>query len=288
MNRVVHSVRTYLPLALLACAALLLWVGFRLAPQLSGLDQLHLLTSLAYLFLLMSGGSLRMVLKMMRSQPLTPLHDGLILLLGYALPGVLGWLPWLVSNQPFIGAPWQGVIASFANPDLLWIPATQAAALVLLAPHTAPPLTDQARAPAPLSVPAALLSGMGLSVGMALLWQLAKTLLSPGLTQSSLTGVHWILAFFSSVLLAVFSERFLRGRLQQRWMQTGAGRAVNLAAYAGITGLLTLRPSTILPAALASLLFVWLANRESGVRSSIMGHLAFNLSAVLLNAHFIH
>ena len=287
MNRVVHSVRTYLPLALLACAALLLWAGFRLAPQLSGLDQLHLLTSLAYLFLLMSGSGLRMVLKIMRSQPIAPLHDGLILLLGYGLPGVLGWLPWLVLNQPFL-APWQEVLTSFSNPDLLWIPASQAAALVVLAPHTAAPQIPQARAAAPLSVPAGLLSGMGLTVGMAFLWQLAKTLLSPGLTPLPFTGVHWMLALFSSVFLAVFSERFLRGRLQQRWMQTGGGSAVNLAVYAGITGLLTLRPSTVLPAALASILFVWLANRESDVRSSTMGHLAFNLSAVLLNAQFIH
>jgi hypothetical protein len=282
MNRVVHSVRTYLPIALLACAALLLWVGFRLAPQLSGLDQLHLLTSLAYLFLLMSGSGLRMVLKMMRAQPLLPLNDNLILLLGYALPGVLGWLPWLVLNQPFI-APWQSILASFSNPDLLWIAATQAAALVVLAPHTAAPQTNQAVTAAPLSISAALLSGMGLSLGMAFLWQLAGTLPSPGLAPLPYTGVHWILALFSSVLLAFFSERFLRGRLRP-----GAGSAVNLAVYAGMAGLLSFRPSTVLPAALASLLFVWLANREGGMRSSILSHLAFNLSAVLLNAHFIH
>jgi hypothetical protein len=287
MNRVVHSVKTYLPLALLACAALLLWVGFRLAPQLSALDQLHLLTSLAYLFLLMSAGGLRMVLRMMSSQPLTPLHDGLILLLGYALPGVFGWLPSIVLNQPFF-ASWQAILTGFSNPDLLWIPATQAAALVLLAPHTAAPQTHQARASAPLSVPAALLSGMGLAVGMAFLWQLGKTPLSPELSSLPFISIHWMLAVISSIMLAFFSERFLRGRLQQRWMQTGAGSPVNLAVYAGMAGLLTLRPFTVLPAALASLLFVWLANRENGMRSSILGHLAFNLSAVLLNTHFIH
>ena len=287
MNRVVHSVRTYLPLALLACAALLLWVGFRLAPQLSGLDQLHLLTSLAYLFMLLSASGLRMVLMMRRSQPVIPLSDGMILLLGYALPGVLGWLPWFVLNQPFL-APWQTVLASLTAPDLLWIPATQAAALVVLAPHTPAPRASQAHAAPPLSVPAALLSGMGLSVGMALLWQTGKTWLSPGLSPLPFTSVHWMLALISSTLLAVFSERFLRGRLQQRWMQKGSSTAANLALYAAVAGLLTLRPASVLPAALAAILFVWQANREGGVRSSIFGHLAFNLSAVLLNAHFIH
>ena len=276
----------YTPL-LLVSAMLLLWLIFKIAPQVSGLDQLHLLTSLAYLLLLLGGTGLRTVLRTMRSVPQTQLSDSFIMLLGYSLPGLIGWLPALIFYQPFSGSLSDAYI-NLTAPDLLWIPATQAGALAILAPYTAPLIPTQPRPSTSISFPAALLAGLGLSLMMTFAWQLARTILFPGLATVSMSAVHWALALISAVPLAYFSERFLRGRLLPRWTQPDHRKNSSLAGYVALAGLLAVRPCAILPAALSACLFIWLANHEGGVQSSKLAHITFNLSSVFLNNQFIH
>ncbi len=273
---------------LLAGAGLLAWAGIRLAPKLSSLEQLLLITSLAYFLLLLGASGFRMGLAILRSTVLAPLSDGLVLVLGYIVPGILGLIPLLIFNQPST-ATWQGTLSALSSPDLLWIPATQAAAMVVLEPHTASvSFNHKSSAARPVALPLALLAGLGLSLAISFIWQISYSLRSVAPLSTPPAAIHYALAILSSVPLAYFSERFLRGRIMQRMLPPGNEKFKGLVVYIALVGLVTFRPFTILPAVLAACLFTWLANREHGVRASVLAHLAFNLGSILINSQFIH
>jgi hypothetical protein len=257
--------RTLLPPAVnLAAAGLALWAGLRAAPGLSTLDQFHLLTSLTYLLLLLSFSAFSTALNALRARPRAALSTPLVLLLGYALPGLVGWLPLFVLGRPI----------RLADPDLLWVPATQAAALTLLTSHM-PPLPPASAGKRRANPAAALLGGVALALAFTYLWQLARTpwpaLLAPG---GGLSGVQWGLALFAAPLLAYHGERALP--------PTG------LPLQALLRGALTFRPLAFLPAMIAYGLFAWLARQEGRAQPAALAHLAFNCSAVILHSPFIH
>lgn len=266
-----RSSRNFLLLAVnLAAAGLALWVGLRAAPGLSTLDQLHLLTSLAYLLLLLSLSAFSTALNTLRARPRAALSMPSVLLLGYFLPGLIGWLPLLLLEQPL----------HLAAPDLLWVPATQAAALTILAAHL-PPLPPAPASTRPGSPAIALLGGMGLALALTYLWQLAQAWW-PALTlpEAGLSGLQWGLWLFATPLLAYHGERILRGGV--------TGQPARWPLQVALSGALTLRPLALIPAMMASGLFAWLARQEGWVRPAMLAHLAFNLSAMILYSPFIH
>lgn len=265
MNPTLPS-RTLLPLAVpLTAAGLALWAGLFAAPYLSTPDQFHLLTSLAYLLLLCSAVMLLSALGALRARPVAPFSFSLALLLGYALPALAGWLPVLLLERPL----------PIAGPGLLWVPATQAAALTVLYPFL------PSSPPAPTGKGAgrsawALFWGLGLALALTFLYQLAA--LNPA--GEGLSGVHLALALLAAPGMAYHSERLLRSQ----WLH----RPARLLPHALLAGVLTFRPLAFLPAAVAACLYSWLARREGRVRPAMLAHLAFNLSALLLHSSLIH
>ncbi|HMN60322.1 MAG TPA: hypothetical protein PJ988_08160, partial [Anaerolinea sp.] len=229
----------YLSPILSACAVLLAWAGFRFAPQLSSLDQLHLITSLAYLLLLVGSSGLRLGIRLSRSTPLAPLPDNLILILGYILPGILGLLPLLVTIQPFTS--WQEILAAFSAPDLLWVPVTQAVSLWVLEPHMAPSITIQSHTTHPVGIVSASLSGLGLSLVLAFLWQISSTLFNLNRSPMLLDGAHLALALISSILMSYFSEHFLRGRIFPHTTNAFSGSPKGMIFHAALAGILAFR-----------------------------------------------
>jgi hypothetical protein len=254
---------------------------------LSGLDLLHLITSLAYLLLLVGGSGLRLASHAMRKRPPAPLPDGAVLWLGYLFPGLVGLLPLALTGRliPLFGGELWSVITSTS---LLWVPATQALALAILAPQTAAPLVEADTDRPPASVPLALLAGMGLFLLIAFIWQLAYTLPALALGTAPLAGMQLLLAILAACLMPFFSERFLRGRLLQVSINRHPSRQVAWLVHALVSAALTLRPAAFLPAAIAAYLFARLVSYEGRLRAATFAHLAFNLAAVFVQAQFIH
>lgn len=271
MNSAPLPSRTLPPLAVpLTAAGLAVWAGLLAAPHLSTPDQFHLLTSLAYLLLLFSAVMLLSALGALRARPVAPFSFPLLLLLGYALPALAGWLPVLLLEHPLPAT----------GPGLLWVPATQAAALTVLWPFL--PAAPSALAGKGSGHSAwALLGGLGLALALTFLWQTAASWLPafPSGTEST-PGLQPVLGLIAAVGMACHSERLLRGQ----WLRRPAG----LLPHALLAGVLAFRPLAFLPAVIAASLFSWLAGQEGRVRPAMLAHLAFNLGALLLHRPFIH
>lgn len=270
MNQALPS-RTLLPLTVpLTALGLALVAGLMAAPHLSTRDQFHLLTSLAYLLLLFSAVMLLSALGALRARARATFPFPLLLLLGYALPALAGWLPVLLLEHPI----------PLTGPGLLWVPATQAAALTVLFPLLP-------RGPAvPAGRPAgpsawAFFWGLGLALAFTFLYQLAAAWF-PFLRKdgAEATGLWQVLALMAAGGMAYHSEQLLRGQ----WLR----RPTGLLPHALLAGVLTFRPLAFLPAAVAAALFSWLAGQEGRVRPAMLAHLAFNLSALLLHNTLIH
>ncbi|GAP07608.1 hypothetical protein ATHL_02494 [Anaerolinea thermolimosa] len=270
MNQALPSYRLSSLTVPVIAAGLAVGAGLLAAPHLPMLELFHLLTSLAYLLLLFSVITLATALGALRARIGTPFSFPLLLLLGYALPALAGWLPVLLLERPI----------PLAGPGLLWIPATQAAALTLLFPLLPPAPVVPENRPAGSSA-RALFWGLGLGLAFAFLFQLAGTGL-PALTPPGerLSGLHLTLALLAAVGMAFHSARLLRGQ----WLRRPAG----WLPHALLAGALTFRPLTFLPAAVAACLFSWLAGQEGQVCPAMLAHLAFNLSALLLSSSLIH
>ncbi len=254
---------------------------------LSGLELLHLITSLAYLLLLVGGSGLRLAVHAMRKRSPSSLPDGAVLWLGYLLPGLVGLLPPALTSGFFPPAE-GGLWSAFTSTSLLWVPVTQALALAILAPQTAAPRVEPAPNPPLASVALALLSGMGLFLFIAFIWQLAYSLPALEVAATPLTGIQLLLAILAACLMPFFSERFLRGRLLQAALQRYPNRQAAWLYHALVSGALTLRPMAFLPATIAAYLFSRLVATEGRLRAAMLAHLAFNLAAVFVHAQFIH
>ncbi|MBI4926523.1 MAG: hypothetical protein HY835_02080, partial [Anaerolineae bacterium] len=180
--------------------------------ELSSLDQLHLITSLAYLLLLSGVSGLRIAVAARRSIPVTILPDSLVILLGYILPGLIGLLPVLIDAGVYWYLPrmlWE----MFTSPSLVWVPVTQVAALILLQSQIGQ--TTMKAHPTQRTLPwqTAALAGGGLLLGCVFVYQMSEVALARTLQPVPATPLHLLLAFVSAMLMPVFSESFLRGRL---------------------------------------------------------------------------
>lgn len=254
--------------------------------DISSLDLLHLITSLAYLLLLIGGSGLRFVFYARHRARPPVISDTRMILLGYILPGLVGLLPILLTLAP-LPAGWVSAWSFVHRPEFLWAPATQVFALAILLPQAKAPRMEVKKHP-PFTPAIALLLGLVLWLLIAFVTQLIRTLVAPQINAQPPSGMLFFLAMLASLALPFLNERYLRGRFLQESLKKNRPPTRSVLLHAVLCGLLTFRPAAILPTALASVGYSYLSIHEGKLRSAILAHLAFNLASFFFSTSIIH
>jgi len=278
--RLAHSV---LPvLILMALLAATVWIGLNLSAyrsvELPVLEQLSLISGLAYLFFLAGLSGLRIAFRQRNKLPARTYSWVLIFLLAFIIPLVISWLPGLVifavtsATRPFD-------LAGFLTIRQNWLPTLQAVALMILLLSDGEIRID-ALSPAPDApmLANAAVWGMGLWLVLVFSLRLLGALLPLGDSAIPASPL-WLVAIMAPagmVLLPVGQGILFRGRLLAAW-QARYGPTAGSLLCAAVYALACMRPALWLPAFLVGLGLNWLAARGQGLRLPVMAHAVMNL-----------
>lgn len=279
MSKVLRLAQSILPILVLIA---ILWIVLNPSAnqpvELPVIEQLSLISGLAYLFFLAGFSGLRIAFRQRTKKPVRSYAWAVIFLLAFIIPLVISWLPGLVIFA-VTSATWPFDLAGLLTIRQDWLPALQAVALMILLLGDGELHLD-ALSPgpdAPMLANAAVW-GMGLWLALVFSLRVIGTLLPIG-DPASPTSPPWmagILALAGLVLLPVGQGILFRGRLLTAW-QARYGPTLGSLLCAAAYALACMRPALWLPAFLVGLGLNWLAARGQGLRLPVLAHAVINL-----------